>query len=352
LRKSSRADKTATVIWKVFQIVLWLAAAAYAVVGVVAITGMLGSAREADMVFGLMFLIIGAVSAFVTFLANKSRGWLILAPLILCAGLPLALIAAFWIDMEKGDVHRRQLDEEMRSGRYDFGDQPALLAVAQAISANDQDAIRAAAKAVPDLQAPGRDGTTLLCWAVRETWQRPQLVDSVKTLLSLGADPNFTNGHRDSFAMGNAVHGSARLLQSMLDAGGDPNARNEFGWPIVFMHFKLGYYKDEERARLDLLLDRGADINSTVPETESDSTGYTLLLYTTQNGLHDSREYADALHLLERGADPNRVAADGMNFSKMLIQHREQFTKGRAAPPEFAQLWDWTEKHGIIQQSQ
>src|SRR5205814_8991379 len=51
LRKSSRADKTATVSWKVFQIVLWLAAAAYAVVGVVAITGMLGSAREADMVF-------------------------------------------------------------------------------------------------------------------------------------------------------------------------------------------------------------------------------------------------------------------------------------------------------------
>src|SRR5207248_4358316 len=174
LRKASPADKTSTVIWKVFQIVLWLAAAAYAVVGVVAITGMMGSEaaslRYAYMVFGLLFLIIGAVSAFVTFLANKSRAWLIVAPLILCAGLPLALVAAFWIDMEKGDVHRRQLDEEMRSGRYDFGDQPALLAVAQAISANDQDAIRAAAKAVPDLQAPGPDGTPLLCWAVSETW--------------------------------------------------------------------------------------------------------------------------------------------------------------------------------------
>jgi len=357
LRKSSRADKTATVIWKIFQIVLWLAAAAYAVVGVVAITGMVGSAREADSlrhayaVFGSMILIIGVTSAVVTLLANKWRGWLILAPLILCLGLPVAFFGVFWIEMEKGDVHRRQLDEEMRSGRYDFGDQPALLAVAQAISANDQDAIRAAAKAVPDLQAPGRDGTTLLCWAVRETWQRPQLVESVKTLLSLGADPNFTNGHRNSFAMGNAVHGSARLLQSTLDAGGDPNARNEFGWPIVFMHFKLGYYKDEERARLDLLLDRGADINSTVPETESDSTGYTLLLYTTQNGLHDSREYADALHLLERGADPNRVAADGMTLAKMLAQHREHFTKGQGAPAEFAPLWEWAETHGIVGQT-
>jgi len=345
------------VIWKIFQIVLWLAAAAYVIVGVLAIAGVLGSAREADslrhayIVFGSLILIIGITSAVVTSLANKWRGWLFFAPLILCLGLPIGLFGAFWIDMEKGEVHRRQLDEEMQSGRYAFGDQPALLAVAQAIRANDQDAIRAAAKNVSDLQAPGRDGTTLLSWAVRQTWQRPQLVESVKTLLSLGADPNFTNGHRESFAMGNAVHGTAAGLQAMLEAGGDPNARNEYGWPIVFMHFKLGYYKDEERARLDLLLDHGADINSTVPESESEFVGYSLVLYTTQSGLHDGREYANALHLLERGADPNRVAPDGMTLGKMLIQHREHFTKGRGAPAEFAPLWEWAQTHGIIGQT-
>ncbi len=338
---------------------LWLAAAAYAVVGVVAITGMVGSAREADSlrhayaVFGSMILIIGVTSAVVTLLANKWRGWLILAPLILCLGLPVAFFGVFWIEMEKGDVHRRQLDEEMRSGRYDFGDQPALLAVAQAISANDQDAIRAAAKAVPDLQAPGRDGTTLLCWAARETWQRPQLVESVKTLLSLGADPNFTNGHRDSFAMGNAVHGSARLLQSMLDAGGDPNARHEFGRPIILMNWYLGYYPNDQHARLDLLLDRGADINSAMPESESEFAGYTLLLYRTEEGRrYSSSAYADALHLLERGADPNRAGADGMTLGKMLMDHRAHFQRTRKNPPvEFATLWDWAEKHGIVQQA-
>ena len=135
----------------------------------------------------------------------------------------------------------------------------------------------------------------------------------------------------------------------MLEAGGDPNARNEYGWPIVFMHYKLGYYKDEERARIDLLLDHGADINSTVPEKDSESAGYTLLLYTTQNGSDDSREYADALHLLERGADPRRVAPDEMNFSKMLTEHRKQF--GRKAPPEFAPLWEWAQAHGILGQT-
>src|SRR5262249_56152109 len=101
----------------------------------------------------------GVAGGGVGFLGKKWGGWLILAAVILCLGLPVAFFGAFWIDMEKGDVHRRQIQAEIRSGRYDFGNQPALLAVAQAISANDQNAIRAAAEAVPDLQAPGRDGT-------------------------------------------------------------------------------------------------------------------------------------------------------------------------------------------------
>jgi hypothetical protein len=342
------------VIWKIFQIILWLAAGAYGVAGVLTITGALGGSREADslgrayIVFGFLFLMTGLIAAVATFLANKGRGWLILALLILCLGLPLGLFAAFWIDMEKGEVHRRQIQEEIRSGRYAFGDQPALLAVAQAISANDQGAIRAAATAVPDLQTPGRDGTTLLCWAVRETWQRPQLVESMETLLSLGADPNYTNGHRDSFALASAVHGSARLLQSMLDAGGNPNARDEFGRPIILMNWYLGYYENDQRARLDLLLDRGADINATMPQSESEFAGYTLLLYRTRMRPDHSDAYADALHLLERGADPNRVAGDGMTLAKMLIQHREHFTLGRGVPAEFAPLWEWAEKYGIV----
>src|SRR5207248_1776798 len=110
--------------------------------------------------------------------------------------------------MERGEKHQRQIREEQSSGKWDFGDQPALFAVAHAIVTNDQDAIRAAAKALPDLQAPGRYGMTLLYFAVTESWQRPELVDSVKTLLSLGADPSYTNGHPNSFAMFHAVHAS------------------------------------------------------------------------------------------------------------------------------------------------
>ena len=215
---------------KVFQIILWIGTGAYVIAGVLTVVCARDGYREAEslgsayVVFGCLFLLVVALVALTTFLAGKSGVWFIVAPLILGSGLFLGLFAMFWIDMERGEVHRRALQAEVRSGRYDFGDQPALLAVAQAITANDQAAIRTAAKNVPDLQAPGRDGSTLLAWAVRETWQRSELVEAVRTLLSLGADPNYTNGHRESFVLANAVHGPAAGLRAILDAGGDPNA--------------------------------------------------------------------------------------------------------------------------------
>jgi len=273
--------------------------------------------------------------------------------LALAIGAVVCLFVAVFVSLERGEKHQRQLREEQRSGKWDFGEQPALFAVAQAIVKNDQDAIRAAAKALPDLQAPGRDGATLLYFAVTQSWQRPELAEAVRTLLSLGADPNYTNGKRNSFAMANAVHASAPVLRAMLEAGGNPNARNEFGEPMILKNWYLGYYKNDQRARLDLLLDHGADVNSAMPEDGSDSSGYPLLLYRTKMGLDDKLAYADALALLERGADPNRAGADGMTFGTMLTEHRAHFGRTlKQQPAEFAALWDWAEKHGIIQQAQ
>jgi Ankyrin repeat len=273
--------------------------------------------------------------------------------LALAVGTVVCFFVAFFVSMERGERHQRQIREDQRSGKWDFGEQPALFAVAQAIVKNDQEAIRAAAKAVPDLQTPGRDGTTLLYFAVTQSWQRPELVEAVRTLLSLGADPNYTNGKRDSLAMANAVHASAPVLRAMLEAGGNPNARNEFGEPMILKNWYLGYYTDQARSRLDLLLDHGADVDSAMPESASDSADYTLLLYRTKMGLDDKLAYTDALALLERGADPNRAGADGMTLGKMLTEHQTHFTRtGKQLPAEFTALWDWAEKHGIIRPAQ
>src|SRR5438045_8265253 len=143
------------------------------------------------------------------------------------------MVVAFFVSMERGERHQRQIREEQRSGKWDFGDQPALFAVAQAIVKNDQDAIRAAAKALPNLQTPGRDGTTLLYFAMTQSWRRPELAEAVRTLLSLGADPNYTNGKRDSFAMANAAQASAPVLRPKPEAGGQTHDSNESGGPRV-----------------------------------------------------------------------------------------------------------------------
>jgi Ankyrin repeat len=281
----------------------------------------------------------------------KSAIGVIAIVLLIGIGAVVWLIVAAVMSLEKGERHRRQLQAEQDSGRWDFGDQPALFAVAQGIVKNDPEAIRTAAKAVPDLQAPGRDGATLLNFAVIQSWQRPESVEAVRTLLSLGADPNYTNGNRNSFAMANAVHSSAPVLRSMLKAGGNPNTRDEFGRPVILMNWYLGYYKDQAKSRFELLLDHGADVNSAMPKDGSDSAGYPLLLYRTAMGLDDHLAYADALLLLERGADPNRAGADGMTFGNMLMAHQAHFQKAlKPPPPEFTALWDWAEKRGIVQQ--
>ena len=266
-------------------------------------------------------------------------------------GAVVSLFVVGFISLEKGEQHRRQFQAEQDSGRWDFGDQPALFAVAQGIVKNDPDAIRAAAKGVPDLQAPGRDGATLLNFAVMQSWQRAESVDAIRTLLSLGVDPNYTNGNRNSFAMANAVHASAPVLRAMLEAGGNPNTRDEFGRPVILMNWYLGYYENQARSRLELLLDHGADVNSAMPKDGSDSAGYPLLFYRTAMGLKENLAYADALLLLERGADPSRAGADGMTFGNILIAHQAHFQRTLKPPPaEFTALWDWAEKRGIVQQ--
>jgi hypothetical protein len=159
----------------------------------------------------------------------------------------------------------------------------------------------------PLQQAPGRDGSTLLAFAVRQSWQRPESVEAIGTLISLGADPNYTNGKPSSFSMANAGHSSAPVLRSMLEGGGNANTRDEFGQPMILMTWYLGYYNDQARSRFELLLDHGADVNSAMPADGSDSANYPLLLYRTAMGLDDNLAYSDALLLLQRSADPDRA---------------------------------------------
>src|SRR5256885_1014381 len=250
------------------RIVLWIATVGLAVYALAIYCG-LGSTdaarRGMSQGCGVFFGLLAAVAAIALLLSQRRRSWYIVAGA--SVGLPLLLLVVGSIISVIGErAHQREIDD-MQSGRAYFRDQPALLAVALAVSKNDEAAIRAAAKNVPDLRAAGRDGETLLYFAVDHAAGRPAFVKAVETLLSLGADPNYNNGNINSFALWRAVDAEAPLLRAMLDAGGNPNGPDFRGNPIVFDLWVDNRYPADRPMRLRLLLDRGANVNSTVPKT-------------------------------------------------------------------------------------
>jgi hypothetical protein len=333
------------------RIALWIATAgtaAYALAMYCDVGSSDAASRGMGQACGVFFGLLAAGAAIALLLGQRWGRWRTVAGVIL--GLPLLLVVVAIIGNVIGDWVNQREKDDMQSGRADFRDQPALLAVAQAVSRNDEAAIRAAAKNVPDLQAAGLDGKTLLYFAVDHAVAHPKFVKAVEVLLSLGADPNYNNGKSNSFALWRAVDGEARLLRAMLDAGGNPNGPDFRGDPIVFCLWDgNNRYPADRPLRLRLLLDRGADVNSTLPKTNLSFKGYTLLLYRTRVGvIDDPTAYTDAIELLERGADSNRVADDGMTLVKMLVEHRAKFSQEKTgSPAEFNALVDWLKAHGV-----
>ena len=332
------------------RIALWIIVGALVVAaGAMLLSGDHGgdaASRGLGQVFGIFLGLIALGGAAALSLGRFGRGWLIVAAVILA--FPVVLIIVFTVGRSFDEARNQQYVNDLHSGREDFRDQPELLAVANAISNNEENAIRVAARKVPDLQAPGREGKTLLFFAVDQALERPELVKAVEVLLSLGADPNHNNGQLNSFAMWRAINGEVRLLRAMLDAGGNPNAPDFRGNPIIFDNWDLNFFEADRPARFRLLLDRGADVNSSMPETSPLFRNYSLVLFRTRVGVFEPAAYTDALELLKRGADFTRVGDEGMTLAKMLAQHRAEFLScGTEPPPEYAALVDWLKEHGL-----
>ena len=148
------------------------------------------------------------------------------------------------------------------------------------------------------------------------------------------------------------ARGDVRLLRTLLDAGGNPNGLDFEGVPIIFQVLDSSYSNmmvsnysgGDFRDRLRLLLDRGADVNS----RRTRGGDLTLLQALVLLGGSQPVAYADALNLLERGADFSK-AQDRWILGNILTAHRrERSDKGKAVPPEYEKLCDWLRQHGAI----
>lgn len=332
------------------RIVLWSGAIFLTAFGLLLLSGVLDSSgsdaagRGLSQAYGFIIAVIGGAAVVTLGLARFWRGFWIVGLCILA--LPFVLMIVFSILKSFDEARNAQFVEDIHSGRYNFGDQPALRAVAEAISKNDAAAIRAAAKNVPDLNAAGRDGMTLLYFAVSEAVERPELITAVETLLSLGADPNYTNGEVHSFALAEAMDGEVRLLRALLDAGGDANARDIHERPIIFDTWENANRRTESSARFHLLLERGANVNAISPGNGD----YSIAMQCAHMGATSEPEhYTKALELLERGADFRYMTSERKTIVTILQTQREDFAKQNEQPPaEFEKLWSWLVDHGAL----
>lgn len=180
----------------------------------------------------------------------------------------------------------------------DYFSDPQVIALCRAIEADDLEEIDRLIAAGADVNAKGKGNMTPLLWAFPDN-----KLERFKRLLEHGADPNVITesdfGNPSAFHPGDSVtHMAARTrftryFGSVMEHGGDANltdrARNTT--PI---HSVIRAGLPDGKARIQLLIDKGADLNS------FDSHGSTPAMAAV--GWFG--QYDIALMILNAGADP------------------------------------------------
>jgi hypothetical protein len=197
--------------------------------------------------------------------------------------------------------------------------------VEDAIVANDAAAVAAAARNA-NLKEQAIDGSNVLVFALRELEKHPGPPDTIRALIAGGADVN--RGAELPLAI--AIYASAKagpeVVKLLLDAGANPNQRDQFQNPAYFAATGVNV----DVSVLKMLLDRGADLSLRT----QDGRNVLASAGNTQN-------WRAALLLLERGADPSATTA-GPHFRETVEQSHRTF----GDQPGMAELLQYlAEKH-------
>jgi hypothetical protein len=194
-----------------------------------------------------------------------------------------------------------------------------MLELGRAIAKGDTVKIEAAIKSGADPNGIGREGVTPLIFAYG-LGQKKAMV----TLLENHADPNMRivapqapGEIRDQTAV-TIVAGTTdnEYLEILLDHGGDINAKNSDGKPILI---KMIYMDPANYRGMDILLDRGADMEAT------DSSGATLLIHLAR-----VCDFQHLFYMLQRGADYKKqdiagdISSDVFNYKI----NKDEFPEG------------------------
>lgn len=208
-------------------------------------------------------------------------------------------------------------------------------------------------KPQPLLNESGHQSTTLLSFAATKTFdnENPQpIMACMELLVQHGATVQGPDSAYAPIHFMTCQSGSAALLAWFLTKGADPNFRPNDASPILFEVMKYG---DDQREKVKLLLDHGADPNAIAP-----SNGYNVgalyspLLFAAHQELWDVCQL-----LMERGADPayqvpaeeellrimkqtayyaDNTESQGEYLAIIMAKHEKTYAENGKAPEAYA----------------
>ena len=187
-----------------------------------------------------------------------------------------------------------------------------LTGIARAIDRKDYAAERELLKqGTIDWAARDRLDATLLGHAVkrvRDDYAGNPPVDGVKILLANGApltdSATRPNEHLMETVFDGNSPGSLEMLKAILDAGGNANATDSFGLPLI-------HTTSCNLAKLKLLTEHGADLEA--PNNRTDRPKWTPLM----NAVY-MREWDQALYLIQMKVSLDYRAPDGNTIDSVM----------------------------------
>lgn len=200
------------------------------------------------------------------------------------------------------------------------------VAIARAVAADDVDEVRRLLGSGADPDATGKDGVTLLQFAILN-----ERLEPLRALLEAGADAEKLGDGGRSAVHSAAFTGDAEFLDALLDADADPNVRDRTGaTPLVTAILNTS------GAPLSRLLEE-PELDVNLADANDDAPIHTAA--RTNAG-------ATILTLLQRGADPRATNSGGATFQDYYFSYPENVLNERAKAERLAVV-GWLRDHGV-----
>jgi uncharacterized protein len=223
---------------------------------------------------------------------------------------------------------------------------PKIIALCQAIQANDLEEIDRQIAAGADVNAKGKDEMTPLLWAFPDN-----KLERFTKLLEHGADPNVfiqsdLNTHGEFHPGDSVTHFACRTefpgyFEAVFAHGGDPNLPRTTGNALdesPLFSVITGMAPDK-MSKVKILIEKGADLN------HLDKTGMTPTMAAVGWG----GQFDIAQVLLEAGADPRVYQSNQIQKLSHVVARQESGTLKYATAnqkSDYDRLVKWLDDHG------